>query len=193
MKMELNHLKTFFTLARAKSFTKAAGLLFVSQSAVSHSIKKLESSVNAQLILRKGKTLISFRKHPMMNDDQRQAMLKKIGKIRDQIKGGKPFADMARESSQDKATAHKGGDLGWIRKGAMGPKFTEAAFGLKSGQVSEPVETAFGYHLITVIEPPRSVKRPFKSVAGAIRNRIKLEATAKETERLLSSVKVKLP
>lgn len=133
---------------------------------------------------------ILIRKHPMMSDDQRRAMLKKANAIRDRIKGGKPFADMARENSQDKATAQKGGDLGWIRKGAMGGKFSDAAFSLKPGEVSEPVETAFGYHLITVLEPPRTVQRPFKTVAGAIRNRIKREAKAKETERLISSVKV---
>lgn len=54
--MDLYALKTFFTLAKVNSFTKAAERLFVTQSAVSHSIKKLESSVNAQLITRKGKT-----------------------------------------------------------------------------------------------------------------------------------------
>lgn len=54
--MDLYSLKTFFTLAKVNSFTKAAERLFVTPSAVSHSIKKLESSVSAQLILRKGKT-----------------------------------------------------------------------------------------------------------------------------------------
>lgn len=135
---------------------------------------------------------ILIRKHPMMNDAQRQAMRKKANAIRDQIKGGKPFAEMAKEISQDKATAHKGGDLGWIQKGAMGQKFSLAAFKLKAGEVSEPVETAFGYHLITVHEAPRSVKRPFKSVAGTIRNRIKREAKAREMERLMASVRVKM-
>lgn len=55
--MDLYHLKTFFTLAKAKSFTKAAGMLFVTQSAVSHAVKKLETSVGTPLILRKGKTI----------------------------------------------------------------------------------------------------------------------------------------
>ena len=55
--MDLYHLKTFFTLAKVKNFTKAAGLLFVTQSAVSHAIKRLETSVDTPLIQRKGKTL----------------------------------------------------------------------------------------------------------------------------------------
>ncbi|MCP4023010.1 MAG: LysR family transcriptional regulator [Desulfobacteraceae bacterium] len=56
--MDLYHLKTFFTLAKAESFTKAAELLFVTQSAVSHAIKKLEASLDTALFLRRGKTLI---------------------------------------------------------------------------------------------------------------------------------------
>jgi DNA-binding transcriptional LysR family regulator len=56
--MDLYHLKTFFFLAKVKSFTKAAGLLFVTQSAVSHAIKKLEASIDTPLLQRKGKTLV---------------------------------------------------------------------------------------------------------------------------------------
>ncbi|MCP4719689.1 MAG: LysR family transcriptional regulator [Desulfobacteraceae bacterium] len=55
--MDLYHLKTFFTLAKVKNFTKAAGLLFVTQSAVSHAIKKLETSLDTPLIKRQGKVL----------------------------------------------------------------------------------------------------------------------------------------
>jgi len=56
--MDLYHLKTFFFLAKVKSFTKAASLLFVTQSAVSHAIKKLEASVDTPLLQRKGKTIV---------------------------------------------------------------------------------------------------------------------------------------
>ncbi len=55
--MDLYHLKTFFVLAKVKNFTKAASLLFVTQSAVSHAIKKLETSVDTPLIKRQGKKL----------------------------------------------------------------------------------------------------------------------------------------
>ncbi|WDP91579.1 MAG: LysR family transcriptional regulator [Desulfobacter sp.] len=55
--MDLYHLKTFFTLAKVKNFTRAAEQLFVTQSAVSHAIKKLEASVDTPLIKRRGKVL----------------------------------------------------------------------------------------------------------------------------------------
>lgn len=150
----------------------------------SHSEEFSESQVHVAHIL--------IRKHPMMSDDQRRAMVKKAEEVRDRIENGKGFAELAKEVSQDKATAHKGGDLGWIKKGAMGQKFSDAAFSLTSGEVSKPVETAFGYHLITVHEAPRSVMKPFESVKGTIRNKIKLKARSKEMERLLASIDVKM-
>lgn len=58
MSLDLNQLKTFFVLARTSSFTEAAKKLFVTQPAVSHALKKLESSLNEKLILRRGKQLV---------------------------------------------------------------------------------------------------------------------------------------
>ena len=66
------------------------------------------------------------------------------------VAGGKPFAQMAKEWSQDLANAELGGDLGWFGKGRMDPAFEAAAFALAAGQVSQPVRSAFGYHLIQV-------------------------------------------
>lgn len=68
---------------------------------------------------------ILIRKHHMMSDAQRQAMRKNANAIRDQIKGGKPFAELVKANSQDKATAHKGGDLAWIQKGVMEQRFSD--------------------------------------------------------------------
>ncbi len=64
--------------------------------------------------------------------------------------GGKTFAQMAKEWSQDLANAELGGDLGWFGKGRMDPAFEAAAFALAEGQVSQPVRSSFGYHLIQV-------------------------------------------
>ncbi|MBN2171083.1 MAG: peptidylprolyl isomerase [Candidatus Krumholzibacteriota bacterium] len=68
--------------------------------------------------------------------------------IRNQILAGTPFADMARDYSQDMSNAEQGGDLGWFGRGRMVPDFEEAAFALAVGEVSEPVRTPFGLHLI---------------------------------------------
>ncbi len=71
---------------------------------------------------------------------------------REIVAGGKTFAQMAKEWSQDLANAELGGDLGWFGKGRMDPAFEAAAFALAAGQVSQPVRSAFGYHLIQVDE-----------------------------------------
>ncbi len=73
--------------------------------------------------------------------------------IRDSILSGEvTFEDMAKRHSDDPGTREEGGDLGWFDKGKLVPEFEKAAFQLQEGQVSLPVETPFGYHLIQTIE-----------------------------------------
>ena len=64
---------------------------------------------------------------------------------------GADFAALAREYSDDKGTASEGGDLGWVNPGAMVPDFEQAMMALEPGQISNPVKTRFGWHLIEVL------------------------------------------
>ena len=68
----------------------------------------------------------------------------------ERITGGEDFAELAREFSNDPGTAELGGDLGWFRRGRMVREFEEAAFSLLDGQVSDVVQTDFGFHIIRV-------------------------------------------
>jgi parvulin-like peptidyl-prolyl isomerase len=68
------------------------------------------------------------------------------------LNNGENFGKLAAELSQDTASASKGGDLGWFGKGQMVPAFEEAAFSLKVGEISQPVQSSFGWHVIQVID-----------------------------------------
>jgi len=76
-----------------------------------------------------------------------------INGIRDEIIAGTlTFEDAAFQYSQDPGSAEDGGDLGFVPKGTFVPEFEKAAFALEPGEISSPVETQFGYHLIQHIE-----------------------------------------
>ncbi|HSW11445.1 MAG TPA: SurA N-terminal domain-containing protein [Solimonas sp.] len=82
-----------------------------------------------------------------------------------QLKSGKAFADVARASSEDSGSKDKGGELGWNQRGAMPESFEKVLFDLKKGEVSEPVETEFGWHLIRLDDLKPSVVRRFEDPA----------------------------
>jgi peptidyl-prolyl cis-trans isomerase C len=78
------------------------------------------------------------------------------------IKGGEDFAKVATEISKDPGS--EGGDLGWFTKDKMVPEFAEAAFKLEPGQVSDPVKSQFGWHIIKVEEKRMKTFPPFDQV-----------------------------
>ena len=70
--------------------------------------------------------------------------------VRKELVGGAPFAEVAKRESADTVSGNKGGDLGEWTKGAFDPRFDSVAFSIKPNEISEPVLTQFGYHLIQV-------------------------------------------
>lgn len=69
-----------------------------------------------------------------------------------QIKGGADFAKLAKENSEDTGSALKGGDLDWIVRGQTVKPFEEAAFSMKPNEISNPIKTEYGYHIIQVLD-----------------------------------------
>lgn len=75
----------------------------------------------------------------------------RMEQIYQRIKGGEDFAALARAHSDDKASAIKGGDLGWVDPGSLVPKFEEVMNSLQEGELSKPFRTQFGWHIVQVL------------------------------------------
>ena len=86
---------------------------------------------------------------PAWNDARKREARRKADEILKNLKKGQDFAALAREQS-DGPTRTNGGDLGYIRTGQLEPELDRAVFGLKAGEVSDVVETGYGYHLFKV-------------------------------------------
>ena len=80
-------------------------------------------------------------------------MLKNLAKkVRDSIAAGGNFADYAKRYSADPGSAASGGELGWIDKGKLVGEYERAAYNLQSGEISQPVESPFGFHIIQTLD-----------------------------------------
>jgi peptidyl-prolyl cis-trans isomerase C len=125
-----------------------------------------------------------------MSEAERAAKLTKVQEAASKIRSGEDFAKVALEYSEDTISAKKGGDIGWIQEGAIDPKLSQNAFQLPVGQVSDPFETQFGFHILKVLEAPETKQRPMEAVRGDIRYRLRSEAKEAELKKLLDAVKV---
>jgi peptidyl-prolyl cis-trans isomerase D len=86
----------------------------------------------------------------------------KLAEVAEKIAGGENFDDLAREYSEDSASAREGGMLGWIERGSSGsPEFDDAAFALAPGEIGKPVRTAYGFHIIKLEGKKNAVTSPF--------------------------------
>ncbi|MBD5641938.1 MAG: peptidylprolyl isomerase [Desulfovibrio sp.] len=101
---------------------------------------------------------------PDASEQQVREAEAKLATVRKQLGEGQSFAELA-DSINPPQAADKGGDLGWIGRGQTVPQFEEAAFALPVGQVSDPVRTDFGLHLILVEEKQEAGVAPFEEAA----------------------------
>ncbi len=104
--------------------------------------------------------------------------------------GGEPFEQVAKDLSEDRATAEKGGLVGTVRAGAISPEIFAVAAELEEGAVSKPVQTPFGFHVLKAVKKVRPVKLPFDEVRAALAVQLREEARAALGKRLASEVRV---
>jgi peptidyl-prolyl cis-trans isomerase C len=117
-----------------------------------------------------------------------KAVLKRIKDIRKRIKAGQDFATLAQKLSEGPSKT-KGGDLGFFGEGQMVKPFEDEAFKLKIGEISKPVKTRFGYHLIKVYKRHKERKKTFHAVKEEIVKSLKGKLFSQERQRLLGELK----
>ena len=110
---------------------------------------------------------------PGLKDLTDAEALAKANDLRAKILAGADFADLAKKESDDIGSGNNGGDLGTFKHGQMVPSFEEAAFKLKPGELSEPVKTQFGYHLIKV---QTHAPKAFEDARADIETKVKPDA-----------------
>ncbi len=105
-----------------------------------------------------------------------------------EARGGADFAALAREHSQDEATAENGGDLGLFGRGRMVAEVEAAAFEMDVEAVSDPIRSAIGFHVLRVTEKQEETSQPLEEVREAIENTLKNERATSRADALARSI-----
>ncbi len=106
------------------------------------------------------------------------------------LKKGGDFAAIAKEKSKDPGSKDSGGDLGFFTKDQMVPEFAEAAFKLDKGQISEPVKSQFGWHVIRVDDKRAKQPPSFDQVKDQVENFVQRKAQAELIQKLRADAKI---
>ncbi len=112
-------------------------------------------------------------------------------KVLKELKAGARFEDLARKYSKD-GSKEFGGDLGYFTYEEMVPEFSKAVFALKKGQVSKPVKTDYGWHIIKLVDRKKVGARPFEEVAPGIRSLLLRQKVQQEVAKLAKQAKIEI-
>ena len=125
---------------------------------------------------------------PNADKSEKSKAMEKIKKVQKQLGEGEDFAGLAKKYS-DGPSKTKGGDLGYFKRGQMVKPFEDAAFALEPNQVSDIVETDFGYHLIKVFDKRPGRVLPYEEVAQRINKYLAKEKEKKEINVYIEGLK----
>jgi len=125
---------------------------------------------------------------PAASEADKKAAREKIEGLQRQVKSGTDFADLARTKSEGPSSA-QGGDLGFFQRGQMVKPFEDAAFAMEKDQLSDIVETRFGYHLIKVTEKEPEKKFSYEEVKERLAARLKQDRVEKEARTYIDTLK----
>lgn len=118
-----------------------------------------------------------------LSDSEKAAKRTLANEVLAKVKAGEDFAALARQYSEDPGTKEAGGDLGFVARGQMGTAaFEDPTFALQAGEVSDVVETEFGFHIIKMNERESAVRRPLEEVREEIIGDLRTEKAALERQ-----------
>ena len=108
----------------------------------------------------------------------------------ERLKKGEDFATVAKAASVDKGSSANGGDIGWIKRDMVVPEFAEAAYKLKNGEISKPIKSPFGWHMIEVIERRTRQPQAFAEVKDQVAQEALGQATRDVVQDLLKKADI---
>ena len=141
---------------------------------------------------------ISIQSDPKDGDSHKKELRGKAEKILKNLKDDKDFADLAREYS-DGPTKNKGGDLGYLRKGQLEKQFESKIFALKKGEITDVIETEYGFHIFKVTDIKPETILAYENVKEKVKKFLVDEKTKQEADeyarklREKTDVKILLP
>jgi peptidyl-prolyl cis-trans isomerase C len=109
-----------------------------------------------------------------------------------QIKDKKSFSELAVKYSIDDTTAKEGGDLGYIFEDNLIPEFSDFVASMKKGDVSSPIDTKYGWHIVKIEDLRNAEAPPFESVKSAVEEQLKKDEIHKVFSGLADNAKVKI-
>ena len=169
--------------------TEIAGKIAVTPEAVTDFYKKNQDKFQQGARVRASHILISVPENADAAAKQ-QAKTKAEAVLKD-LKAGKDFAAAAKENSQDPGSAPNGGDLGYFEQGQMVPPFEQAAFALKPGDMSDLVESPFGFHIIKVADKQSARVVPLEEAKPKIDEYLSGQNRQTQTQAFVTALKAK--
>ena len=124
-----------------------------------------------------------------LSDDKKAEKLELAQEVLLKAQNGEDFAKLAEEYSDDPGSAVQGGDLDYFGQGVMVPEFNDKAFSMEIGEISDLVETQFGYHIIYLTDKIDEVDE-FDDVKSMIQEQLKNDAFDAEMTKLMDKIKI---
>jgi parvulin-like peptidyl-prolyl isomerase len=133
--------------------------------------------------------LVKLPDHP--TEQQLEEAKEKVAKAMDMVKGGKSFAEVAKEVSEDPSTSGNGGELGWFQRGSMNPDWENIVFSMNKGDMRGPVPGPQGLHILYVTDIKQSELKPYDQMKDQLQRELRRRELDKATQNWTEELRKK--